>query len=178
MLSITKAAEGLNSVKRNSLCFILSCNTLSEKRVRNSALLLCSNAPDKIITQNKMNGKKSVIETTANTRIPPSYDRFCKLKTADKYVLLVFSPKGKYKSINDIPDRISVGEFQRAYSMQRIYGGSFLIVFFLVLFYAVVKQQKWEIENSESIGEGFEAFSKSHGHDVGQKRPPQRLREK
>ena len=98
---------------------------------------------------------------------PPSV----KLKKRDKYVLFWFSQKGKYKSMSDIPERITLGEFKRAYDMQRIIGCSVTMVFMCIFVYIGIKYEKYRIANSEYHGERLEKFSEQHGHDVGQRRP-------
>ena len=105
-------------------------------------------------------------------------EKLTKLKKLDKWVLLWFSPKGKYKSVNDIPSHISLGEFKRAYDMQRIIGCSVTMVLMLIFVYAGIKYEKYQIAKSDYQGERLETFSQHHGHDVGQRRPARIYRDK
>ena len=69
---------------------------------------------------------KTAVSQNENTTIMHSTQRR-KLDLRDRFVLYLFSEKGKYKSFKDVPTVVSHYQMGKAYDMQRVYGMLFSI---------------------------------------------------
>ena len=109
---------------------------------------------------------------TVDTRDRISGDhRGRNLNIGDKLVLFLFSEKGKYNRISDIPDRVALSEFRRAYDMQRIIGCSATMIILGFVVYFGIRRTKRQISESPIHGELLDSTITSLGHNVGQPRP-------
>ena len=93
------------------------------------------------------------------------------LSMGDKFVLFFFSEKGKYNRISDIPDRVALSEFRRAYDMQRIIGCSATMIILGLVVYFGIRRTKRQISESPIHGELLDSTIDGFGHNVGQPRP-------
>ena len=93
------------------------------------------------------------------------------LSIGDKVVLFLFSEKGKYNRISDIPDRVALSEFRRAYDMQRIIGCSVTMIILGLVVYFGIRRTKRQISESPIHGELLDSTIDGFGHNVGQPRP-------
>jgi len=107
-------------------------------------------APKTAVSQNE-NENETIMHSTQKR----------KLDLRDRFVLYLFSEKGKYKSIKDVPTVVSYYEMGKAYDMQRVYGMLFCMVVSLVVAYLFVKWQKKDIEESEYHGQRLWEASKA-----------------
>jgi len=100
------------------------------------------------------------------------------LTRTNKYVMYFWGIKGKYKTVDDVPDLVPTKELRNAFDKQRIVGCTASMIIMFIIAYITVKYEKWAIANSDNYGERHWNNTISSGNYVGQPRPPQAPRVK
>ena len=183
MMSITKATTTLKLLhSSNSQTVRKLLNQCKSQVTISSKMLSLSRDSRQISDDEKRLIKEESKETSTKTGFSDiqnvdTPDRLSgdhkgrNLSMGDKFVLFFFSEKGKYNRISDIPDRVALSEFRRAYDMQRIIGCSVTMIILGLVVYFGIRRTKRQISESPIHGELLDSTIDGFGHNVGQPRP-------
>ena len=176
MAALIKGANGLKLYNPVASGAMRKATVQWQTNILVPSLRMCSGKDnvDKSVTQ-KVSGKpgESVPDTAASLHARASMR---KLDPLHKYVMWFWGPKGKYKTVADVPDMVHVKEARNAFDKQRIYGCSLMMILLFIISYVTVKYEKYKISHSENFGERHWNQTVDSGNYVGQPRPPSTAR--
>jgi len=136
------------------------------KQVLVSSTRMCHGAKEKALVE-KEAAKTEVSVKDDSGKVFKDFVPKTQLHTWDRVVVYVFSEKGRYKSLQDVPHEVPNATRHRAYDKQRVYGLMFMVVAcFIICIYTIFWTKK-DIDESEYYGQRWYENKYGIARDVG-----------
>ena len=152
MTPIAKLVSSLSTSRASTVSSFPFMFSSLRKQVLVSSTRMCHGAKEKALVE-KEAAKTEVSVKDDSGKVFKDFVPKTPLHTWDRVVVYVFSEKGRYKSLQDVPHEVPSTTRHRAYDKQRIYGMMFCVVAcFIICIYTIFWTKK-DIEESEYYGQ-------------------------